>query len=142
MPFAKIELTGSDVRFSGQDLPEAREPLDKALPKLRAWAQRYDAAAARDSEGALLEIGREMIAWLDGAGFASNWLGGAGDRVLEIVVSGQGDAAAEAALLDAPRELLATDHGPLAADDLQLFVVARRVGGTRRRRSRNSATCG
>lgn len=128
MTRALVSLIGSDIRFSGHGLDEKRAPEGRATVLLRGWSERYDRAAARDDESELLSIGREMFAWLDNAGFGSAWARGAGDRELEIAVSGAGDAAVEAALLDAPWELLATDHGQLAADDLQPFVTWRRVG--------------
>ncbi len=124
-----IEILGSDVFCSiaggGKD---ARLPLDKASPKLTDWARRYDRASERNDEGELFAIGREMFDWLDGSGWASAWAEALGDdRILEIKV-GAKLGANETALLDAPWELLARADGPLALNDIQLFVVARRGG--------------
>ena len=128
MPLRLIELVGSDIFCSvAGGGAEARVALDEALPRLREWSRRYEIASARDREGDLSAIGQEMFGWLDEAGWASDWVAGAGDRELEVRVDGAGGAD-EAALLDAPWELLAKADGPLAADPLRLFVVARRVG--------------
>lgn len=128
MATAWIELRGSDVFCSLQNGSlENRLPIDKALTRLRDWGKRYDLASRRDRENDLLSIGREMFAWLDQAGWASQWCLGAKDRELEIRVPGTGSEN-EVALLDAPWELLSTERGPLAQDPLQLFIVSRRIG--------------
>ena len=86
----------------------------------------FDAASHRNREGELIAIGREMFGCLDEAGWASAWADGPGERRLEILTdAAESDAAA--ALLDAPWELLARGHGPLALDD-QMLQVVRRVG--------------
>ena len=125
-----IELIGDDILCSieGGDR-EARFAVSEARPKLQAWAQRYDEAVQCDNEGELASIGREMFAWLDGSGWASEWANQVGeDRQLEIKVKGN-DTPEEIALLDAPWEVLSSGKtGPLALDELQLFTVARRVG--------------
>jgi hypothetical protein len=128
MPFGVIELRGSDIFCSvaGGDA-ESRFGLDEALPRLTQWARRYETASARDRQGDLAAIGQEMFGWLDEAGWASSWASGGGDREREVRVDGAAGTE-EAALLDAPWELLAKADGPLAADLLRLFVVARRVG--------------
>ena len=94
---------------------------------LRDWSQRYDLAVRQDREMALIDIGIEMFRWLDASGAAGAWLKAPGDRALEISVPGDGSDI-ETALLDAPWELLATEFGPLVADELRLFVVTRRIG--------------
>jgi hypothetical protein len=111
-----IPGTNADLRLSGAD----------AAARLEQWAKRYDAATARDSEAELAAIGREMFAWLDDTGWASAWADAAGDRDLEIRMQRRDDAR-EAALLDAPWELLARDGFPLVLDDMQPFIVARRI---------------
>jgi len=124
-----IELVGADILASiegGGD--EARFSAELAIAKLQAWSKRYDKASLYDREGELSDIGREMFAWLDESGWASAWALGSGDRNLEIRVKGAGGAEEEA-LLDAPWELLSRADGPpLAFDEIQLFVVARRIG--------------
>ena len=128
MSFGLIELVGSDIFCSvAGGVAENRFALADAVPRLGQWARRYEAASARDREGDLSAIGQEMFGWLDAAGWASGWAAGAGDRELEVRVDGAGGSD-ETALLDAPWELLAGRDGPLAADPLRLFVVARRVG--------------
>ena len=129
MSSALIELAGSDILCSvvGGGV-EVRFALDTALPRLAQWSRRYEAASSRDREGDLSAIGQEMYGWLDEAGWASAWVAGAGDRELEVRVEGGTGGVSDAALLDAPWELLAKADGPLAGDPLQLFVVARRVG--------------
>ena len=127
-----IEILGNDVFCSiaggGQ---EARFPLTEAKPQLQGWANRYDRASGRDDEGELAAIGREMFEWLDRSRWGSAWADSlGGDRELEIRVRGRGGPD-EVALLDAPWELLARADGPLALDDMRLFIVARRVGDVR-----------
>jgi hypothetical protein len=123
-----IELIGGDVfcSISGGGA-EVRLPSGPAVAKLQGWSKRYDNASRRDNEGELSAIGREMFDWLDEPGWASAWANALGDRTLEIRVRGIGDES-EVALLDAPWELLSRIDGPLALDDIQLFIVSRRIG--------------
>lgn len=125
MTRALVSLIGSDVRFSGHGLDETCAPVEQAAVLLRGWSERYDRASARDDEGELLAIGREMFARLCDAGFGA---GGAGDREFKIAIGGGAEPSVAAARLDAPWELLATNRGPLAADDLQPFVTWRWAG--------------
>ena len=128
MSSGNIELIGDEILCSvAAGGREARYQAADALGPLRGWAKRYDDALRTDHEGELAAIGAEMFAWLNKTGWASAWANGAGDRTLEIVVPGD-KRAAETALLDAPWELLSRETGPLAGDDIQLFVVARRIG--------------
>ncbi len=124
-----IELAGVDVLCSIEGGGrEVRLPAGPALVKLRDWSRRYDVGSRRDDEGELSAIGGEMFAWLDDGGWASAWANGADDRSLEIRVQAVGGEE-EVALLDAPWELLSrVDGPPLALDDIQLFIVARRIG--------------
>ena len=124
-----IELLGADILASIEGGgEEARFSAEPAIAKLQAWSKRYDKASLLDNEGELSAIGREMFAWLDESGWASAWALGSGDRSLEIRVNGAGGAEEEA-LLDAPWELLSRADGPpLACDEIQLFIVARRIG--------------
>jgi hypothetical protein len=130
MSLALIELLGSDILGSIEGGEEVRLPATPAIAKLQAWSKRYDKASLLDNEGELSAIGREMFAWLDESRWASAWALGSGDRGLEIRVQGAGGTEEEA-LLDAPWELLSRADGPpLAFDDIQLFIVARRIGQT------------
>jgi tetratricopeptide (TPR) repeat protein len=123
-----IELVGADILASIEGGDEARFSAEPAIAKLQAWSKRYDKASVLDNEGDLSAIGREMFAWLDESGWASAWALGSGDRNFEIRVKGAGGAEEEA-LLDAPWELLSRADGPpLAFDEIQLFIVARRIG--------------
>ena len=102
MPSGLIELVGSDIFCSvAGGGAESRFALADALPRLGQWARRYEAASARDREGDLSAIGQEMFSWLDGAGWASSWASGSGDRELKVRVD-SANGAHEAALLDAP----------------------------------------
>jgi tetratricopeptide (TPR) repeat protein len=125
---ATIELRGSDIAcgpsYGGS---EPRLSADIAQAKLALWAGQYEARVKEGNEDDLLAIGREMFEWLDQTGWASSWAAAAGERELEIIISGS-DVECEALLLDAPWELLATARGPFARDPLQLFVVSRRIG--------------
>jgi hypothetical protein len=115
MALGLIEARGSDVfcSIAGGD-KEARFPLTEATPKLTSWAQRYDGASQRNDEDELATIGRELFDWLDGSGWGAAWADAPGeDRILEIKVAGR-EGADEAALLEAPWELLARADGPLA----------------------------
>ena len=128
MSLALIELLGSGILGSIECGEEVRLPAPSAIAKLQAWSKRYDEASLYDREAELSAIGREMFAWLDESGWASAWTLGSGDRNLEIRVKGAGGTEEEA-LLDAPWELLSRADGPpLAFDDIQLFIVARRIG--------------
>jgi hypothetical protein len=128
MPQGVIEPAGGEILCSiAGGGREARFSAAEAEAELRQWAKRYDAATCVDNEGELSAIGPEMFTWLDEKGSASAWAEGAGDRRLEIAVSG-GRNDVETALLDAPWELLSRTTGPLALDDVQLFIVARRIG--------------
>jgi len=129
MALGVIELQGFDIACFVEGEREHRFPAAAALVKLTAWSARYDSASQSDDEAELAAIGREMFAWLDEAGWASAWHDAAGDRTLEIRVTGRReDLEREAALLDTPWELLATAEGPLALDAIRLFIIARRVG--------------
>ena len=127
MTLGRIELRGDEVFCHAADVGKEARFQAADLARMSAWADRYDAASRLDQESELLEIGREMFAWLNEAGWASAWSQGHGERILEIHVEGRGNER-EAIVLDAPWELLSTDRGPLAGDDLQLFVVARQIG--------------
>ncbi len=138
MGAGRVELVGADILCSGAGLPEIRIPAEAGLARLADWSRRYDDAQHReradphrDRADLFIDIGREMFAWLDEALWASAWAGAPGDRELEIHAAGRNDER-EAVLLDAPWELLADASGPLTADTMRLFVVARRIGSPTR----------
>ena len=126
-----VELLGEHIVFRIEGGGERSFAFADAAEKLSAWSTRYDLAlnSARD-DGPLIAIGAEIFAWLDDNGVATEWANLAGDRELEIRAPGDGGAD-ETALLDAPWELLAGASGPFALDEIQLFIVARRVGARR-----------
>ena len=94
---------------------------------LAQWASRYRQAASVGNEGLIHGVGAEMFAWLDAGGAVRDWLAGS-QRVLEIEADPARPGALSDALLDAPWEVLSRD-GIFLAQDLKLFVVARRCGG-------------
>jgi tetratricopeptide (TPR) repeat protein len=126
---ARLVILGGDLVCEGP--ADGRLPLtEEAVGQMRAWVGQYRAAARRDDPASLLSIGRELLGWLDSAGWASGWLLGAGDRVLEIAVDND-DAETARLLLDLPWELLADDQDFLAADPTQPLVVFRSIGRSR-----------
>src|SRR5271165_4847521 len=142
MPLGLIELVGSDIFCSvAGGGAESRFALADALPRLGQWSRRYETAAARDREGDLAAIGQEMFGWLDEAGWASGWAAGSGDRELEVRVAGAGGAD-QAALLDAPWELLAGREGPLRRTRCGCLWWRGGWAGRSRRPSRSTATYG
>lgn len=129
MARAVISLKGSDIFCHCADVAEARLALVESRDRLADWSARYERATGGGDAFALLTIGEEMFAWLDQSGWARRWVREAEERVLEIEATG--DSADDIALLDAPWELLAWDKGPLASDDIQLFIVARMTAARR-----------
>jgi tetratricopeptide (TPR) repeat protein len=126
---ARLFILGGDLVCDG--LAEARVPLtEEAVEQMRGWVADYRAAVERDDPALLLSIGRELLGWLDGDEWASRWLRGAGERVLEIAVDSD-DAEVARLLLDLPWELLADNQDFLAADLTQPFVVFRGIGRDR-----------
>ncbi len=128
---ARISIIGTDILCDG-DSPEqnaaVRIPLtDEALIRLNGWTQQYTRTIRSGDESPLPGLGATMFDWLDESGWASKWVKGTGDRVLEIAV---GDAGVDAAcaLLDLPWEVLAHEGDFLAADPSQLFIVFRSIG--------------
>ena len=126
---AVLQLVGFDVLLAVAGA-ESRFAVAACLPRLRDWSARYDRAAALDREGELLSLGADMFQLLDRDGGLTAWMQLDGDRRLEVGVEGE-PTDVQAALLDAPWELLATATGPLVADPLRRFVVARRIGRRR-----------
>lgn len=124
MSAGRIDIAGVDMRLAGAR--EERKPIADACSKLAAWAARYDVAEKKTDPRDLVAIGREMFAWLDEDGWASDWQR-EGDYSLEIAVDGHDDDF-EKALLDAPWELLHDARDWLASDEVTPLVVWRRIG--------------
>jgi len=128
---ATVEICGSDVfcRVAGQGAGgEARLPLSAALDRMKDWARRYGNAVRIDDQAALLPIGREIGAWLNQSGWLTGWTRRGGARELEIFSQSADPNEAEAALLDLPWEILASEKGFLVEDSAQSLVVWRRLG--------------
>lgn len=129
MTTAIIEIDGAAIRRSANGVEAAPLALAPALAQLATWADRYERAILADRDDDLGRIGREMFAWLDQDGWASDWEGGLGDLELEIRASAR-ERAEDAIFIDAPWELLSNTHGFLAMEPIRLFAVARRTGPT------------
>ncbi|UWQ13085.1 tetratricopeptide repeat protein [Aliiroseovarius sp. M344] len=100
---------------------------ETANAALRDWSERYSRAVQFRTDEALLEIGREMFAWLDQGGVLADWML-TDPRELVIQTSSQDSADLTDALLAAPWELLADQNGFLALD-MRLFSVVRQAHG-------------
>jgi tetratricopeptide (TPR) repeat protein len=128
---ARITIVGNDIlcgRGAVRAGEESRIELTGAtLARLTGWAERYGRIVRTGDPSPLLALGLEIFAWLDQGGWASGWIRGTGDRVLEVAVDDPGTEAA-AALLDLPWETLAREGGFLAADPAQTLVVFRSIG--------------
>jgi hypothetical protein len=106
---------------------EIRIPLlDDTLTHLKNWARRYDRAVFIKDQAMLLAMGREIFAWLDESGWASQWVQGIGERILEVAVDENSHLSE--ALLDLPWEILADQKDFLASDPYQPYIVFRRSG--------------
>ena len=131
---ARIELRGEELfcADTGEGgLSTVRRLTPEALARLRGWAEKYDAAMRTRALPPLVEIGRDIAAFLDeGDRWLGQTLGGTiGEIALDIVVPGQPEER-ERILLDIPWELLAPNGRFLAEDDERLFRVTRRLGGS------------
>lgn len=105
--------------------PRGQEALVAPQRLLESWARRYAKAVEINQDDRILEIGREMLRWLDQGGALAAWLKES-RRNLEI--TGTSTGALTDALLAAPWEILADDTGFLATDRMNLFLPLRRVG--------------
>src|ERR1700719_1470710 len=131
---ARIELRGEELfcADTGEGgLSTVRRLTPDALAQLRGWAEKYDAAVRTRALPPLVEIGRDIAAFLDEG---DRWLdkvldGKIGEIALDIAVPGQPEER-ERILLDIPWELLVSNGRFLAEDDERLFRVTRRLGGS------------
>jgi hypothetical protein len=107
-----------------------RPLIEETLARLRGWAENYDKAVRSRALPPLVEIGREISAFLDeGDRWLGRVLGGTGEIALDIAVPGRPEER-ERILLDVPWELVAPNGIFLASDNERLFRVSRRIGGT------------
>jgi esterase/lipase superfamily enzyme len=129
---ARIELRGEELfcADTGEGGASTVRPLtQEALARLRGWAENYDNAVRSGALPALVEIGRDVAAFLDeGDRWLDRVLGGTGEIVVDVVVPGRPEQR-ERILLDVPWELLAPNGLFLASDNERLFRVTRRLGG-------------
>jgi hypothetical protein len=129
---ARIELRGEELfcADTGEGgTSTVRQLTPEALARLRGWAERYDAAVRSGALPPLVEIGRDIAAFLDeGDRWFDQVLGGTGEIAFEIAVPGRPEER-ERILLDVPWELLAPNGIFLATDQERLFRVTRRLGG-------------
>ena len=109
------------------DGQERRPVLDEDLERFRGWARRYGAAVPGDDELALLDIGREIHAWLD----ERRLEGLRTDRDVRFAAPLEPDAD-ERAFLDVPWELMADRDGFWARDRVKRYVPARLLGTAKR----------
>ena len=115
--------------------PEFKELTPADFDRFDAWIAGYRLALGRpDAPGSLLAIGREMYRWLDGnvrrmerTIMASSPV----PLVAEFRV-GERPSPEELAFLETPWELLADEHGHLAADARVRFSPVRRIGAPSR----------
>jgi hypothetical protein len=130
---ARIELRGEELfcADTGEGGTSTVRPLTpEVLARLRGWAERYDAAVRSGALPPLVEIGREIAAFLDeGDRWLDRVIAGTGEIDFEIAVPGRPEER-ERILLDVPWELLAPNRFFLAADEERLFRIARRLGGS------------
>jgi hypothetical protein len=127
---AEITILGNDIccrQEASRMGEEVRIALtSETLDRLQAWATQYKRAVTNGDPSFLLGLGTELFTWLDTTGWASVWVRGLGDRILDIAVDNPGSEAA-AALLDIPWEVLAYESDFLAADPQQTFIVYRSI---------------
>ena len=130
---ARIELRGEELfcADTGEGgLSTVRRLTPEALARLRGWAERYDTAVQSRALPLLVEIGRDIAAFLDeGDRWLDQVLGGTGEIALDIAVPGRPEER-ERILLDVPWELLAPNGGFPRRDNERLFRVTRRLGGS------------
>src|SRR5215471_5122740 len=129
---ARIELRGEELFCADTGdggISTVRRLAPETLARLRSWAERYDAAVSSGAVPPLVEIGRDIAAFLDeGDRWLDKVLGATiGEIALDIAVPGQPEER-ERILLDIPWELLAPNKRFLAEDDERLFRVRRRLG--------------
>ena len=123
---------GLELRCPAANLREDRPLADADAARLQRWAEQHQelARSKQPSDQPLLDLGREMCAWLDGASsFLARLLDTAPQPLLvEFAISRADDSPRARAFLDAPWELLAEDTGHWALDPAKAFCPIRRIG--------------
>ena len=108
-----------------------RRQLDASTIKsLTDFSERYAFILLRSPQVGLLDLGQQLYAWLDGQDGQLNALLQKVERPLrfEVCTANKYPSEPEWALLRAPWELLADQHGFLAADVALGFSPMRRIG--------------
>ena len=125
---ARISITANAILCERENAEPVPIPINReTLVKLKDWTRRYRRAVRTNDPLALGDVGGAIFDFLDGTGWATQWLRGAYQRVLEIAVRSP-DTEAELAFLDLPWEILAAQGAYLASDAIQPFVVFRSIG--------------
>ena len=120
----QMTLIARDKRY------DPRQPDDAALTVLTGFAARYAALVPKkENRKGLLALGRELFAWLDGeTGDLTDALQRcAPPLVLAVTCLSRKPTPFEAAVLDAPWEILADASGFLAEDAGRKFSPVRRL---------------
>ncbi|WP_229794648.1 tetratricopeptide repeat protein [Actinoplanes campanulatus] len=118
-----LDAAGFEVLVAGKPV-DARRPLEPAdIELLQGVAAEYVDAVHSDADDAVfVALGRKLFAWIGGDEVQFRT-----PLVFEVRASAS-PSAAEWAVLRAPWEVLADQHGFLAADELRRFEVVRRLG--------------
>jgi hypothetical protein len=125
----RIVFDGEELGFRPDDaIGETRAVGADDLTKFETWASAYESAVKSGSTGAPIDLGRQLYAWLHGpGGWLKAFYEGTGARELCFEV-GSNPSEAERRFLDVPWELLATEHGFVAANAERPLVLTRRLG--------------
>ncbi|MBW6435023.1 tetratricopeptide repeat protein [Actinoplanes hulinensis] len=118
-----LDAAGFEVLVAGKPVG-ARRPLGPAdVELLQGVAAEYVDAVHSDADDAVfVALGRKLFAWIGGDEVQFRT-----PLVFEVRASAS-PSAAEWAVLRAPWEVLADQHGFLAADELRRYEVVRRLG--------------
>ncbi len=127
---ARITIVGSDI-FCILDTAGSRnlriELSNETFTSLNDWSGKYNRVVRSGDPSTLLTLGTEIFTWFDEGGWASEWVKGTGDRILEVAMDDPGSELASA-LLDLPWEIMVYQSDFLAADPNQAYIVYRRIG--------------
>jgi hypothetical protein len=106
---ARIELRGEELFCADTGdggISTIRRLTPDTLARLKGWAEHYDTAVKSGALPPLVDIGRDMAAFLDeGDRWLDRVLAGTGEIGLEVAVPGRPEER-ERILLDVPWELL------------------------------------
>jgi hypothetical protein len=134
MPMSQVDIRLEndrlDIRCDEANVAETRSLTAEDRQGFAQWGETYRSLLDQTgSADTLLDLGRKMYAWLDGG---ARWL----DRVrrdgrpplVVDFVAPRHPSPSEATFLDAPWELLADEHGHLAAYPDLKYCPVRRLG--------------